>query len=223
MKPTLFDALTGEAELPRYIEIGGAPYLILTDFRFWARFESAMFDTDVPTEVKDAFLLAAFQPSILAKQVQNNRFPFTIEQVAAGVSWFLSGAAEKSKQEETPGKPRTERGYDFIHDISHIYSAFRSVYNINLIDTPDMHWWVFRSLFFGLPADTVIKSLISERTAALDKKATRGQKDRKALVALPENIRWFAPIASVMSDPNEWVKQIRTRREAAVQAAALIE
>ena len=131
------------------------------------------------------------------------------------LQWFYACGTEARKEGEGPARRvsgRKERGYDFKHDISLIYSAFRSVYEMDLTKVGSLHWWVFCSMFSGLPGSTPIRELMHARTAKVEK-PTREQKEQRAAVALPEHLRWLSADGGRIETAEEWAARIRAKRE----------
>lgn len=143
-------------ELPRQTPHG---FQIVTDFRPWLEFECAL---SRPQPDADVFVRDALERA----------YPFHApgaygEQLAvlwADLLWFYrcgrapqAGAAHK-------GAARQARAYDFEQDAPLILAAFRQAYSIDLTREP-LHWWQFRALFEGLPADCRICKVMEYRTA----------------------------------------------------------
>ncbi len=214
---SLFDALMGDAPPPDHVTVGGAPYPILTDFRYWARVESVTLDAETDVAEKAAFFLSAFLPSIASGRIDPGKgYPFALEEGMAALRRFY--ALGEDDAEGGAGRSagrRAERGYDYKHDAALVYAAFRSAYGMDLMAVPYLHWWVFRALFFGLPENEVIRGVMDARTRVTEK-PTKAQRDAKAQVALPERMRYFAPRGRTGGGGMDaWVAQVKARKERA--------
>lgn len=217
---TLFDALTGEEAPPQHVVIEGGVYLILTDFRHWMRVESRILDASISDELKTVFLLSTFAPAIMAGQIDPRRgYPFSLENAMQSLQAFFM--CERQIDPKKPGEKqgdvaaqRPERSYDFAHDIALIYAAFRSAYDMDLAGVRDMHWWLFRALFDGLPPQTAIKTLMRARAEPLAKKSTPAQRKAKEAIALPESLRYFGSGQRKTAGFGDWVAGIRARKSA---------
>lgn len=220
----LFDALTGESSPPIYVIVEGGLYLVLTDFRHWARVESTILDSEITDRQKETFLLSSFLPAIGAGQISlQTGYPFPIEAGLRSLMDFYSCGDdkpddEKDKEEKPkPEEKHTERIYDFRHDIALIYASFRSAYGLDLSRESSMHWWLFRALFDGLPPESSIKTLMRARSEKLPEKPTAAQVKAKEAIALPESIRYFSRDDRKPKTQQEWSERIRAKRAQANQ------
>ena len=93
-------------------------------------------------------------------------FPGGIPRDIAGaleaVILFYSGGAKPEEKE----KGSTKRVYSFDIDAETIFSDFWQFYKIDL-STERLHWFVFRSLLFGLSEESGFKKRIYYRTCNL--------------------------------------------------------
>lgn len=121
--------------------IQGVP--VNSDFRTMLRYERLLFRPQIPAEDKMRYALDLFYPE---------RKPGGRGCAWAWLQWFYrcgkptGGAGGKS------GGRSQERAYDFDEDAALIAAAFQQAYGIDLT-TASLHWWRFRALFEGLPAD----------------------------------------------------------------------
>ena len=120
-------SLSSLDELPESIE----ECAINTDFRVILRIFRMLGDPEINEEDK---------PWILRRLFYIGRKPDKAEE---GFEWFVSCGREKSE-------PGGERDFDYEQDAAEIYSAFRQVYGIDLIDIEKLHWWRFLPLLEGL-------------------------------------------------------------------------
>lgn len=213
----LFDALIGEQGGPPLdVDIGGGRYLVYFDFRHWMRVESVLLDGRLEERKRAEFILSSLTPAMAAGQIPwGGPLPFSTEAAMKALQWFYNCARDaEPKGEGRAGRPakKTLRGYDFRHDIGLIYAAFKAEYGIDLMNAVDMHWWVFRALFDGLPGHTAIRELMQARVREIDK-PTAAQKEAREAIALPEHLRYFEPSAKAAETLDEWAASIRARME----------
>lgn len=130
-----------------------------TDFRCMLRFEALLFDEQMPAEAKVRSALKDFYP---------HGYHCTVDEAWAGLLWFYRcGAPAVQSSRSTAAEPAPARAYDFEQDAPLICAAFRQAYGIDLL-AERMHWWQFRALFDGLPADCRICRVMEYRTADTD-------------------------------------------------------
>lgn len=84
---------------------------------------------------------------------------------------YLEMVAFYANVNSTPKRSNSsyEQIVDFIEDGEYIYSSFLYAYNIDLLKA-NMHWWVFKALFDGLPDDSKIKQIMGFRGYKQSKK-----------------------------------------------------
>lgn len=152
-------------ELPDSVNIGGRDWAIRTEFFRGVAFELIMQDDGMSHEEKIQEALGVFY----------DEQPRDIQGAVNGILWFYrcGKAQEKAKG---GGASSVKKAYCFEQDGDYIFSAFYAVYGIDLT-TSNLHWWAFRALFFGLPADCEIKKIIGYRTADT-KEMSKAEKKR---------------------------------------------
>lgn len=162
---------------PKTVMVGGEEYEINTDFRVWAQIDELLFSGELSPE-KAAEILGLCYKKL--PEDAKAAFEAVIRFHAAG------------KLQRKNGRKRTERQrryVSFIHDEAYISAAFFSEYNIDL-NTANMHWWRFKSLFDGLSEKQKICEIINIRAADLSKikdKPARAYYSRaKNLYKLPD-------------------------------------
>lgn len=151
--------------LPDYVEIGGEPFSINTDFRVWIKLE-LMFSDDVPEDYKLPIALETVYPVI----------PPDVNEAAEALLAFYAGGVRVKKGKG--GKPsRKKRIYSFEHDSDCIYAAFLQAYGIDLADA-HMHWFKFRALFAALPDDCLMSKIMGWRAMEITKEMPDSAKKR---------------------------------------------
>lgn len=160
-----------EKSLPDYIEVDGSKYRIKTDFRHWLDFE---------TKAKDPYDNLLNILDLLEDDVPQDKL-FNV---------YLELVAFYANENSTPKKTGSnfEQVVDFVDDGEFIYSSFLQAYNIDLLKV-DMHWWIFKALFLGLPEDTKIKQIMGFRGYKPSKKTNEAMyKELKSAWMLPPKL-----------------------------------
>ncbi len=141
--------------LPEYVEIGGVAVPISADFRTGIRFELLMQDADMSPEEKiyEALQLYYFD------------LPDDLTGALEAMLWFYRCGDEVEEGATTGGSRRSAQSYCFRQDAPLIFAAFRAAYGIDLGSIPFLHWFAFRSLFFALPPNCEIKTIMGYRVA----------------------------------------------------------
>ena len=124
-------SLSSLDELPESVAENGEEFEVNSDFRVILRIFRMLGDPEINEEDK---------PWILRRLFYIGRKPDKAEE---GFEWFVSCGREK-------GEPGGERDFDYEQDAAEIYSAFRQVYGIDLLDIEKLHWWRFLPLLDGL-------------------------------------------------------------------------
>ena len=140
--------------LPQTARIDGADVPIHTDFRTGIRFELLM-QEDIPGSEKVLRALRLYF---------GDAVPSDAEKAVDAILWFYS--CGQDEESETPKSGKTKQAYSFEQDSELFYASFLAVYGIDL-STASMHWWTFRALLHGLPADCELKKVMGYRVADL--------------------------------------------------------
>ena len=142
--------------LPDTVEIGGASVKINSDFRVGVSIENEMLQEHPDVEG----LLELFYPEGI---------PSPIEEAAEQMIRFYAIEGELEEQ-ESKGKASASKGriYDFVQDADVLTASFAQAYGIDL-EHDTIHWWKFRRLMFGLPADTSFMQRIHIRSVDINK------------------------------------------------------
>lgn len=159
--------------LPDSVKIGGRRYLINTDFRAGISYEQALLKRECSLEE----ILALYYPMGV---------PEDPEEALEQVIWFYCcGQAESSRREKSAP---TGRAYDFEQDADALYAGFYTAYGIDL-EQASLHWWKFRRLMFGLPADCAFMQRVHYRladTKGMSKGEKKHYEKMKKLFALKD-------------------------------------
>lgn len=143
--------------LPETVEVGGKQVAISTDFRTGIRFELLMQEGEGDPQTRLIEALRLYYPVL----------PNDIEGALAALLCFYR-CGEKHFQETAKSAAsarKVAQSYCFRQDASLILAAFRAAYGIDLAEVEGLHWFTFRALFFALPADCELKTVMGYRVA----------------------------------------------------------
>lgn len=157
--------------LPESVSEGGEEFAVNPDFRVILRIFRMLGDPEINEEDK---------PWLLRRLFYVGRKPDKAEK---GFEWFVSCGREK-------GEGGGERDFDYEQDAAEIYSAFRQVYGIDLIDIEKLHWWRFLPLLEGLfCCENALSNKVRLRHADDSESQRKASLDRqKRAAALRESI-----------------------------------
>lgn len=168
--------------LPHSLTINGEEYAIHTGFRSWIQFELLMFDRSIPLEEKVVKLLTLCFIDL----------PPTLPEALTAMIRFYAGCSaepEQSDKKQEDGGTSAKPIYSFEFDADYIYAAFLTQYKIDL-QTADLHWWQFKSLFKSLDDNNKICKIMEYRAIDLsqikDKEQKKFYRKMKALYRLPD-------------------------------------
>lgn len=190
--------MTGPFEHPpEAVWVGGGQVAIDSDFRLFVAFETAVLreDQNAPAELLARFYLG--------------EVPSNLAAVNAFLNFYRCGDRERS--ESGPPSQQSRRCYDFEQDTEVLYCSFLEAYHIDLY-ADRLHWWNFRKLMFGLPADTPFMTRLHYRTADTSG-MSRGEKKRYAELKKKFAIQG-KPGSSPMTlaERDAWMKDYADRR-----------
>lgn len=172
--------------LPVHVEVDGVRWPINPDFRLMVELESAVTSQDGLGAEMLADLLSRFYPQ---------EIPQHMDGAVDGMLWFYRCSREGEEQ-GGKGSGRS-RIYDFNQDAEALYTSFLSALKIDLTTDP-VHWWCFRRLMFGLPAETPFAQRLHYRTAdtsSMGKEQKKHYAKMKRLFAVQERTRQHETLA----------------------------
>lgn len=137
------------APLPETVCIDGQEVPIQTDFRAGVQLEQAWVSGNIEIEA----LLRMFYPQGI---------PQNGDAAVQAMLDFWSGWKPKEETESSSGQGG-KRAYDFVQDADALTASFLQAYGIDLTTAP-LHWWTFRRLLFGLPAECPFMQRVYYRT-----------------------------------------------------------
>lgn len=173
-------------ELPQTVIIDGEEYHISSNFRTFILYEMLLSDSSISDRDKMEEMMNLFftddRPEKMTESV-----------IDAIVDFYRCGKQETRKQKAVKRTIKNKKKvYDFGWDDAFIYSAFYTVYKIDLNEIDYLHWWKFKALFNGLPSDCEFVKIMGYRSADASKIKDNSERSRilklQALYALPENL-----------------------------------
>ena len=202
--------------LPGHVVIDGAAWSINSSFFIGIQFELLMQDRELTDGEKVAQALALYYPEI----------PPNLETAMERLLWFYScGKDALPAKAEADGKAvkksakKTPKAYCFEQDAPLILAAFWAAYHLDLNEVEGLHWWKFRALFAGLPAESEFCKVMGYRTAdttGLSKKQKQHYERLKKLHALKNQLDVVA--ALTLAERNQRMKDYVTKRYEEVEA-----
>nr|DAN65714.1 MAG TPA: hypothetical protein [Caudoviricetes sp.] len=167
-------------KLPCSVIVDNIDTEIVSDFRTSILFEQLMKDNSVNDDVKIELALNLYFP---------NQYIINTVDAVNKIIWFYSGGKDIK---ESSGKSNSSNIniYDFEQDADYIYAAFMEQYKIDLADIDYLHWWKFKSLFYGLNKDIQLSKIMFYRSVELTDDMTKNERkfyrDMKRLYALED-------------------------------------
>lgn len=146
---------------PNAVIVDGKEYELNTDFRTGLRIIMAFEDEELSAAEKQAVMLTNLYKTL----------PDNLEEAARMAIKFL----DKGKARDGDGEPGL-RLFSYSHDADYIFAAFRQTHGVDL-ETAEMHWWKFVTLFMDIGKDTTFSSLIGLRKRVKTGKASKDEKE----------------------------------------------
>lgn len=163
---------------PDTVHVGGKAYAVYTDFRDWIRFFDMQEDRELSQRDKLLMMIEWYK----------EKPPIDLlEESLEALILFASRREKPQDGAKEPAQKSTEKVLSWSYDAAYVYAAFLSVYHIDLLTVPQMHWHVFLALFDALPDDTPIKQRIGYRSVNLA--SVKDQKERRRIAKIQERIR----------------------------------
>lgn len=149
---------------PETVTIDGRQVKVRTDFRTCLRTMLAFEDEDLTMEERVAVLLTNLYPTR----------PSNVEEAVEQGLLFLNGGRPHGAED-------SDRVFSLKHDAPLILAAFRRTHRVD-VDSAEMHWWKFLSLFMDLGSDTTFITLVGLRKRVAGGTATK--EERRAAQSL---------------------------------------
>ncbi|MDE6707978.1 MAG: bacteriophage Gp15 family protein [Oscillospiraceae bacterium] len=164
-------------ELPDSVIVAGNSYPIYTDFREWLKFYDLQEESALSQDEKALLMLTRYR--------KNPPITYIQEALEALVKFAVRDKiSNNSKNASTKS---TDKILSWSYDSPYIYTAFLSVYGIDLLQIQNMHWYIFLSLFDGLPEDTPIKQRMSYRAVNLS--SIKDKNERKRIRKIKQAVK----------------------------------
>ncbi len=170
--------LLGEGELPTSVTIDGEEHPIRHGFRDGIRFETLVIDRSIPEQSKLPLALDIWY---------GETWPDTDvgALLEAMLDFYRCGKPAAAGESDTVL-------FSYAHDYDDIYAAFLQVYGVDLLDpATEIHWWRFRAMLLGLPAETRFMRVIAIRDAkvmpGMSKEEKAHLRKLKRIHALPDD------------------------------------
>lgn len=178
---------------PDRLKVGGAIFLINSDFRMMIRVEGILAKS-IPKEEKAKQLL----PVLIEFYKNDERITDLLDDAVEQLLWFYKAVdrsttdtTESPEDDDTQTKKNKQPSYSYEHDGGLIYSAFLDQYNMDLITIPHLHWWIFVALLDALRSDCEFKKVIGYRTITITNDMSDEQKktyrELKRIYKLPDH------------------------------------
>lgn len=195
-------------EYPSFIRSGGEAVPIRTDFRDYIKLMDVLRSKDVTDRGRAEFICSFFlkAPPDIGEALEKLLGFINMDALKLPVSSEGTGDVPEDGERD-PGNALDDKGadpegaldgedleeepvkmvYSFEYDYAYILAGFRQCYQIDLKTIDYMHWWEFRCLFQGLPADTEIKQRIRYRS--MDLSRIKDKEERKRIRRIQNEIR----------------------------------
>lgn len=169
-------------KLPCSVIVDNIDTEIVSDFRTSILFEQLMKDNSVNDDVKIELALNLYFP---------NQYIINTVDAVNKIIWFYGGGKDiKESSNKSSNSSKNVNIYDFEQDADYIYAAFMEQYKIDLADIDYLHWWKFKSLFYGLNKDIQLSKIMFYRSVELTDDMTKNERkfyrDMKRLYALED-------------------------------------
>lgn len=160
--------------LPMQVEIDGKSYSIRTSYKVSIQFENMMEDVTMSEKEKIFATFQLYYPILP---------PDHMEAFKKAI-WFYY-ADDVFNNQNMKKSTVNKKLYSFNYDAPYIYAAFLSEHGIDLIKTPGLHWWIFKTLFQSLSGEQLIQKIIAWR--GMDLRKFKGE-EKKAYQKLQRQV-----------------------------------
>lgn len=170
-------------KLPSAVLVDGKDYTVITDFQSWIRFFELAENRDITDDLKIDLAMKLFKNEV---PTDRSAAFCSLRDFAACRDIPRAGKQISEAPEENGTKKPC---LSWLYDAPFVIGAFKSVYDIDLMESNDLHWYKFFALFMALPDDTPIKQRMSLRqmkTGEIKDKERRKQiKVAQRAIAIP--------------------------------------
>ncbi|MBQ7975408.1 MAG: hypothetical protein IJ300_06950 [Clostridia bacterium] len=162
---------------PECIVVDNKKYAVHTDFRNWIKIDELIFGGSLTDKSLAEILALCYK-----------KLPPNVEAAYKEIINFHNLNRTFKKSANRSGSQK--RIISFVADEQYVSAAFLSEYKIDLNST-EMHWFKFKSLFDGLPPTQKICEIMNIRAVDIgtikDKQTKSHYRRLKSLYRLPDN------------------------------------
>lgn len=152
-------------ELPTKIKVNEKIYDINYDYRTILKIMMALEDKNLYNSEK---------AYIMVKLLYKEEIPDEdMEEAIKKAILFIDLGKEETHEETTPN-----RIYSFTKDGNYILTGINSTHHIDILETPNMHWWKFMALFMDMNTECFFSELVYYRKRKLEGKLTKEEKQQ---------------------------------------------
>lgn len=151
------------ADLPTKIKVNNKVYDINYDYRTVIRIILALEDNSLYNNEK---------AYIMVKLLYKEDVPMEdFEEACEKASRFIDMNQKFDENNKAP-----KRIYSFTKDASYIFTGINSTHHIDLLETPNLHWWKFMALFMDMGTENTFSELVYYRKRKNEGKLTKEEK-----------------------------------------------
>lgn len=164
--------------LPKFVEIGGAPYDIRSDYRDIREIMIAMNDKELTEAERIEVALTIFYPN--ASEIP----PEHIQEALDRLSWFINcGKPESGQRKKIP------KLIDWEKDFSVIVSPINKIIGTEVRALEYLHWWTYKAAWDEIPPDCTWAQVVRirnkrARNKPLDKSEAQWYRENRDLVEI---------------------------------------
>ena len=178
-------------ELPTKIKVNEKIYDINYDYRTILKIMMALEDKNLYNYEK---------AYIMVKLLYKEEIPDeNMEEAIKKAILFIDLGKEETYEETTPN-----RIYSFTKDGNYILTGINSTHHIDILETPNMHWWKFMALFMDMNTECFFSELVYYRKRKLEGKLTKEEK---------QQYKKIKDLVDLNQDTNEIQKQKEAKRK----------
>lgn len=189
-------------KFPTSLQVDGVDYKINTDFRFALSTMLAFEDPDLTDYEKTV---------VMMYNLYGDDLPENTEEAIKQGQWFLNCGAEEGEGQSG------RRLFSWNKDAGFISSAFSATHAVDL-QSADMHWWKFYTLFMDLGQSTTFCSLTALRKRYYAGKCTKEERamirDMQEVFEVPNNENYSADEQELVDQLMNNYKRAKEQRHA---------
>lgn len=164
--------------LPKFVEIGGVPYDIRSDYRDIREIMIAMNDKELTEAERIEVALTIFYPN--ASEIP----PEHIQEALDRLPWFINcGNPESGQRKKIP------KLIDWEKDFSVIVSPINKIIGTEIRALEYLHWWTYRAAWDEIPPDCTWAQIVRirnkrARNKPLDKSEAQWYRENRDLIEI---------------------------------------